>query len=84
MEEAKKVAMMEAEEILKNALKGLSSKHIKVRTSPVTKRNRDIVFKNKDYDMQMLTVHCCQKEIALMPADVAAGFYCPYCGRIVK
>lgn len=51
VEEAKKVAMMEAEEILKNALKGLSSKHIKVRTSPVTKRNRDIVFKNKDYDM---------------------------------
>lgn len=42
------------------------------------------VFKNKDYDMQRLTVHCCQKEIALMPADVAAGFYCPYCGRIVK
>ena len=45
---------------------------------------KEEIFKNKDYDMQMLTVHCCQKEIALMPADVAAGFYCPYCGRIVK
>ena len=84
VEEAMRLAQMEAEEMIKNALKGLNSKYIKVKTSPMEKRNRDVVFKNKDYDMQRLTVHCCQKEIALMPADVAAGFYCPYCGRIVK
>lgn len=84
IEEAKKVAMMEAEEMIQQAFEGLSSKYIKIKTKPVTKRNRDLVFKNKDYDMQVVTLHCCQKDIALMPADIASGFYCPYCGRIVK
>ena len=40
--------------------------------------------KNRDYDMQVIQVDCCNKEIGLMPIDIAAGFYCPYCGRIVK
>lgn len=84
VEEAKKIAIMEAEEILQKAFKGLNSKNFKVKTKPVTKRNRDIIFKNKDYDMQNIKLHCCKKEIALMPTDIAAGFYCPYCGRIVK
>lgn len=84
VEEAKKVAMMEAEEMIKQAFKGLNSKHFKVKMSPIKQRNRDMVFKNKDYDMQSITVHCCQKELALMPTDITAGFYCPYCGRIVR
>lgn len=84
VEEAAKVAMMEAEELIVQAFKDLNSKYIKVKTKPVTKRDRSLVFKNKDYDMQNLTVHCCEKEVALMPADITAGFYCPYCGRIVK
>ena len=42
------------------------------------------VDSNKDYDMQQITVNCCHKDIALMPADITAGFYCPYCGRIIK
>ena len=84
VEEAAKVAMMEAEELIAQAFKGLNSKHIKVKTKPVTRRDRSLIFKNKDYDLQNVTVHCCQKDVALMPADIAAGFYCPYCGRIVK
>lgn len=84
IEEASKIAIMEAEEMIKQAFKGLNSKYLKVKTAPVTKRDRNLVFKNKDYDMQRITVHCCQKEIALVSADVTAGFYCPYCGRIVK
>ena len=84
VEEAAKIAIMEAEEMIQQAFKGLNSKYIKVKTIPVTKRDREIIFKNKDYDMQYITVHCCQKNIAMMLADIAAGFYCPYCGRIVK
>ena len=84
VEEAAKVAMMEAEELIAQAFKGLNSKHIKVKTKPVTRRDRSLIFKNKDYDLQNVTVHCCQKDVALMPADITAGFYCPYCGRIVK
>lgn len=84
VEEATKVAMMEAEEMIAQAFKGLNSKHIKVKTEPIVRRDRNIVFKNKDYDMQNVTVHCCRKEVALMPTDITAGFYCPYCGRIVK
>lgn len=84
VEEATKVAMMEAEELIAQAFKGLNSKHIKVKTTPVTRRDRSLIFKNKDYDLQKVTVHCCQKDVALMPADITAGFYCPYCGRIVK
>lgn len=84
VEEAAKVAMMEAEELIAQAFKGLNSKHIKVETKPVTRRDRSLIFRNKDYDLQNVTVHCCQKDVALMPADITAGFYCPYCGRIVK
>ncbi|MEG1836009.1 MAG: hypothetical protein RR229_07830 [Oscillospiraceae bacterium] len=84
VEQAKKIAIVEAEEMIKNAFKGLNSKYIKVKTSPTDRVDTDLVFKNKDYDMQELVVHCCEKKIALSPVDVAAGFYCPYCGRIVK
>lgn len=84
IEEAKRLAIMEAEEMIKKSLKGLNSKYFKVKTSPTVKRNRDIIFKNKDYDMQVVTVHCCEKDLAVMSMDISAGFYCPYCGRIVK
>lgn len=84
IEEAKKIAIMEAEEMIKNAFKGLNSKHLKVKTSPTNRVDTDLVFKNKDYDMQELVVHCCEKKMALSPVDMASGFYCPYCGRIVK
>ena len=84
IEQAKKVAVMEVEQMVQEAFKGLNSKFIKVKTTPVTRCDREMVFKNKDYDMQVVTVHCCEKKIALKPADIAAGFYCPYCGRIVK
>ncbi len=84
IEEARKIALMEAEKIIQKAFKGLNSKHIKVKTNPINRVDSDLVFKNKDYDMQIMTVHCCEKQIGLTAADVAAGFYCPYCGRIVK
>lgn len=84
VEEAKRIAIMEAEEMFQKAFKGLNSKYIKVKTTPVAKRNREIVFKNKDYDMQTTTMHCCKREVALMTADISAGIYCPYCGRIVR
>lgn len=84
VEEAAKVAIMDVEEMIQQAFKGLNSKQIKVKTTSVKRRDRELVFKNKDYDMNNITVHCCNKDVALMPNDIAAGFYCPYCGRIVK
>ena len=83
-EEAAKIAMAETKEMIINAFKGLNSKYIKVKSSPVSKVNTELTFKNRDYDMQQVTMNCCNKRIALMPKDITAGFYCPYCGRIVK
>lgn len=84
VEEAKKMAMIEAEQLLANAVKGLSSKFIKITTKPVHPVDTNIMFKNRDYDMQLITASCCNKNIALMPTDITSGFYCPYCGRIAK
>ncbi len=84
VEAASKVAMMEVEELFANAFKGLNSKHIKIKQKSVNTVDRNIIFKNKDYDMEEVIVYCCEKKIALMPNDISAGYYCPYCGRIVK
>lgn len=86
VDEAKKIALVEAEQMIADMFKGLNSKHIKVKvkSNPVQRVDTDITFKNRDYDMQVVKVNCCQKEIGLMPADITAGFYCSYCGRIVK
>lgn len=70
--------------MIANVFKGFNSKYVKVKTSPVQNVDTDIKFKNRDYDMQIIRVDCCEKEIGLMPTDITAGFYCPYCGRIVK
>lgn len=82
--EAQKIAIVKAEQMIANAFTGLSSRNIKVTTSSVQKVDTDIKFKNRDYDMQVVEVACCKKEIGLMSIDITAGFYCPYCGRIVK
>jgi len=82
--EAEKVALMEAEEAISNMLKGFKSKHVKIKTTPVKRVDRDIVCKNKDYDMHEVIVKCCNRKMALNTGDIAAGFYCAYCGRIVK
>lgn len=84
VEEAQKIAIAEAEQMIANVFKGFNSKYVKVKTSPVQNVDTDIEFKNRDYDMQIIRVDCCEKEIGLMPTDITAGFYCPYCGRIVK
>lgn len=84
VEEALKIARVEAEQMIYNAFKNIKSKHIKVKTKQVDRVDTNISFKNKDYDMQQLSLSCCNKTIALMPTDITAGFYCPYCGRIVK
>ena len=84
IEEAKKMALVEAEQMIADALKGINSKYIKVKSTPVQRVDTNVSFKNKDYDMQQINVNCCNKKIALMTSDITAGFYCPYCGRIVK
>ncbi|OUN34096.1 MULTISPECIES: hypothetical protein [Bacillota] len=84
VEEAKKIALMEAEQMISDAFKGFNSKYIKVKTNPVKRVDRSIILKNKDYDMHQIIINCCNKKMALMPSDIVAGFYCPYCGRIVK
>lgn len=84
IEGTKKIAIAEAEQLFANAFKGFNSKHIKIKTKSVRRVDTNIKFKNRDYDMQVIQVDCCNKEIGLMPIDIAAGFYCPYCGRIVK
>ena len=84
VEAAQQIALAEAEQMIADMFKGIRSKYIKVKTSPVQKVDTDLNFKNRDYDMQIVKVNCCKKEIGLMPADITAGFYCPYCGRIAK
>ncbi len=84
VEAAQQIALAEAEQMIADMFKGIRSKYIKVKTSPVQKMDTDLNFKNRDYDMKIVKVNCCKKEIGLMPADITAGFYCPYCGRIAK
>lgn len=84
IEEAQKIAIAEAERMFEEALREIKSKHIKIKTKSVQRVNTDISIKNKDYDMLQVRVNCCDKTIELMSSDVTAGFYCPYCGRIVK
>lgn len=84
IEEATRIAENEAQQMIISALKGLDSKYFKVKTKPVKRVNRKIGFKNKDFDMQQIEVECCKKKIGLNSHDFTAGYYCPYCGRIVK
>jgi predicted RNA-binding Zn-ribbon protein involved in translation (DUF1610 family) len=84
VEEAAKVAMMEAEKMIAQAFKGLNSKHVKVKMPPVHQVDTQLTFKNKDYDMQVTEIQCCDKKIGLNSIDYTSGFYCPYCGRMVK
>ena len=42
VEVAKKVALMEAEEMIANMFNGFKSKHVKVKTTPVKRVDRDI------------------------------------------
>ncbi|HPY64523.1 MAG TPA: hypothetical protein PKW87_07535 [Bacillota bacterium] len=84
IEEAKKVAIMEAEKMISQVFKGLDSKYIKVKSSPVRQIDSQLTFKNKDYDMQIVEVQCCNKKIGLNGIDFMSGFYCPYCGRMAK
>lgn len=83
-EEASKIAIAEAKQMIASVFKGLNSKYVKVKTTPIQKADTDLTFKNRDYDMQKIITYCCNKRIALLPTDIIAGFYCPYCGRIVK
>ena len=57
-----------------------------IRIPENNKENEKIckMVKNKDYDMRQVRVECCDKKIGLMASDITAGFYCPYCGRIIK
>lgn len=82
--EAAKVAFMEAEILINQAFKGLNSKYNKVKTHPVHRVDTDLTFKNKDYDMGIVSVECCAKKVGLKPLEYASGYYCPYCGRMAK
>lgn len=84
IEEAQKVAIAEAERMFVEAFKGIKSKNIKIKTKPIQRVDTDIKIKNKDYDMLQVKANCCNKTIGLMSSDITAGFYCPYCGRIIK
>ena len=84
VEAAQQVALVEAEQMIADMFKGIQSKYIKVKMSPIHKVDTDLHFKNRDYDMQIVEMDCCKKKMGLMPADMTAGFYCPYCGRIAK
>jgi len=84
IEKAQKIAIAETKQMIANALKGLNLKYIKVKTPSVQKVDTDIKLRDRDYDMQVVEVSCCKKKIGLMSTDITAGFYCPYCGRIVK
>ena len=84
VEAAQQVALVGAEQMIADMFKGIQSKYIKVKMSPIHKVDTDLHFKNRDYDMQIVEMDCCKKKMGLMPADMTAGFYCPYCGRIAK
>ena len=62
IEEAKKMAMVEVEQMIADAFKGINSKFIKVKTTPVQRVDTNVTFKNKDYDMHQVKVNCCNKK----------------------
>lgn len=84
VEEAKKIAINAAEQMIADAFKGLNSKYIKVKPAKIPAIDKEITLKNKDYNMKMVKVSCCNKKMGLESADELAGFYCAYCGRIIK
>ncbi len=84
VEEAKKITLMNAHELINDAFKGFNSKHFKVTTKPINRVNTNLSFTNKDFDMNIITPSCCKKKFGLMAIDITSGFYCPYCGRIVR
>lgn len=84
IEEAQKIAMAEAEQMIADMFKGFNSKVLKVQTSKPHKVDTDITIKNRDYNMMNSDVLCCNRKVGLSSLDLTSGFYCPYCGRIVK
>lgn len=84
IEAGKEIALAQAEQLIANMFKGLNSKNIKVKENPVQKIDRERVFKNNDLDMLTIRADCCGKDFALTPIDTTVGYYCPYCGRIIK
>ena len=82
--EAKDIALAECGRIIDDMFKGLNSKNFMVKSKPQHRVDTKITLKNRDYDMRVVKVGCCKKEVGLMATDITAGFYCPYCGRIVK
>ena len=78
------MALVEADRVIAEAFKGINSKYIKIKNTPIQKVDTNITIKNKDYDMRQVRVECSDKKIGLMASDITAGIYCPYCGRIFK
>lgn len=74
--------------LFQSAFSGHSSKRsglkIKVRTSSVPRKSSEIVMQSRDHTLDKVESPCCKKQIALSPTDIIAGYYCPYCGRIIK
>ena len=48
IEEAKKMALVEADRVIAEAFKGINSKYIKIKTTPIQKVDTNITIKNKD------------------------------------
>lgn len=84
LEEVEKLAMMEVKQMMNNGFNSIKSKHIKVDIKPVKKIDTNLISKSNDYNMENITVHCCEKKMALKTFDIIAGFYCSYCGRIIR
>ncbi|MFR5618097.1 MAG: hypothetical protein ACLTJ5_04360 [Clostridium sp.] len=56
IEEAKKMALVEADRVIAEAFKGINSKYIKIKNTPIQKVDTNITIKNKDYDMRQVRV----------------------------
>lgn len=81
---AREAVKNEAEQMIAQMLGGIHSKHIKIKTRKVPSVNRDLVFKDTEYNMDTVETPCCHLRIGLQSKDIIAGLYCAYCGRIVK
>lgn len=92
LEAAREAAVNAAHEEIAKALQAAFGSHSSSKKSPikitykpqnVPRTSREIVTQSRDHAMEPTEASCCKRVFALSANDLIAGYYCPYCGRIV-
>ena len=84
IEAMKEMVFARAGDLFQKALTDINSKYIKVKSNPIPPVDSKRVFKDNDLDMVIVHAGCCDKGFGITRLDANAGYYCPYCGRIIK